>query len=244
MEIGQKTRCPVCDSKKAAEPEPQLAAAPASPETPSADFSKEEMEKIDEFVKAHPKDWNDEFDNFFDKHVFAAGYKETVSKCRRRAEIFDAVRELIKDAKTLSADLMIRIMEEIPKKYPEIGDYQARALAKEFFGSRKTIKKLTFKDAAPVIPLIQGFLSDVIGNNRQISLVWNHKKGDTVNVNDILCSLKTCPEDVVAFGLPVPFPSSRTYTYDLRSPWNGKLVSFVTQVQHLDDVICEIEAAD
>ena len=273
MEIGQKSRCPICDSKKVAKPKPQPAAVPASPETASADFSKEEMDKIDEFVKAHPKDWNDKFDDFYDKIVFAAGYKETVMKCRHRAEIFDAVRDMLKDAKTLSADLMIRIMEEIPKKYPEIGDYQARALAKEFFGNRKTIKKLTLKEAFRFSCEMEceegkaGSLhhkeieealkkaesdSNLQSQNQAVSLSWKFKENDSVKRGEVLCQFNTNSNlPFFPFGVLIPTVWVLTILLKnsgdkpkLKSPWSGRIVSIQTQVHHFDDVICEIETAD
>ena len=257
MEIGQKSRCPVCDSPKAAaEPKPQPAAVPASPETASADFSREEMEKIDEFVKAHPTDWNDEFDDFYDKNVFAAGYKETVMKCRHRAEIFDAVRDMLKDAKTFSADLVIRIMEEIPKKYPEIGDYQARALAKEFFaGCRqnrtlKQILKLTLRDALADDKLLWCAFEEFFQKEPEgITISWNFSEDEMTNADAGLCCIDE--NEMLRVWLVVwtsfyPRLTKGNFTRSVvvKSPLHGKITSIRTQVHHLDDVICEIEIAD
>ena len=253
MEIGQKSRCPVCDSKKAAEPKSQPAAPPASPETASADFSREELAKIDEFVKAHPKDWNDEFDDFYDKNVLAAGYKETVLKCRHRAEIFDSVRELIKDAKTLSADLMIRIMEEIPKKYPEIEEYQARTLAKEFFAGciqNRTLQltlKLTLREALADDKLLRCTFEEFFQKKQTgITFSWYCSRNDMVDADAALgCINET---EMIRVWNAVwtsfyPWLTKEDFARPVvvKSPMHGKITSIRTQVHHLDNVICEIE---
>ena len=217
MELGQKNICPSCGPEKKAEKKP---AAPEIPhQAPSSDFSNEELIKIDEFLKAHPSDWSDEFDEFYDKQVFAANYRNTVAMCRHRAELFAAVREMLKDAQKLSADLMLRIMEEIPKKYPEIEENEARALAREFFKERKQIRKLTLKEAIGFSSVMermsnltgvnseemeemakQGLapfkdfyetLKDVSGGEllQVTTLSWYFKESDEVKVGDVLCQL-------------------------------------------------------
>ena len=187
-EMGQKNLCPVCDSDTGAKPKHQADETPNSSENSMADFSKEELQTIDEFVHAHPKDWNDEFDDFFDKNVFAAGYKETFLKCRHRAEIFDAVREMLKDQKKLSGELMIRIMEEIPQKYPEIQEYEARALAKQFF-SHNRILKLTLREALDSDILENGFEEYLRGKTNGIKLSWDRNINDMINAGAILCNI-------------------------------------------------------
>lgn len=215
MELGQKNICPSCGPEKKAEKKP--AAVEIPPQAPSSNFSTEELTKIDEFLKAHPSDWSDEFDEFYDKQVFAANYRNTVAMCRHRAELFAAVREMLKDAQKLSADLMLRIMEEIPKKYPEIEENEARALAREFFKERKQIRKLTLKEAIGFSSAMER-MSNLIGANAEemedmakkglelckvsyetlkdvsgrellqdTTLSWNFKENDVVKVGDILC---------------------------------------------------------
>ena len=146
MELGQKNLCPVCGKDKLTD---KSADPKNDHQVPSSGFSKEILAKIDEFLKAHPTDWNDEFDDFFDRQFSTANYRDTVSICRHRVELFADIRAMLKDARKLSADLMLRVMDEIPKKYPEIDENEARALAREFFKGCKPIQSLALKNTVP-----------------------------------------------------------------------------------------------
>ena len=242
MELGQKNICPSCGPEKTAE---KSAAPENPPQAPSFDFSNEELKNIDEFLKAHPSDWSDEFEEFYDKQVFAANYRNTVAMCRHRAELFAAVREMLKDAQKLSADLMLRIMEEIPKKYPEIEENEARALAREFFKGRKQIRQLTLRNTAAVDKFIPAALVGVFKHG--IYLSWKRKINDQVYADDELCDIDSSAlrEVIASCGFFVHALFTNISKSPVKSPWSGRIVSIRTEpVTKLDDVICEIETLD
>ena len=250
MEIGQKSRCPVCDSKKTVEPQPQPPEFKIVPKALPSGFSKEELAKIDEFLKAHPTDWNDEFDEFYEQQVFAVNYKETYSLCSHRAELFAAIREMVKDAQKISAELMLRIMEEIPKKYPEIEENEARALAREFFKGRKQIRQMTLKNTAFIV--LGPVALAMICKKEGINLSWKRRINDSVKVDEELCDLDTNTfiSDTIELAKMHISPWSSLFGRNrhhmiLKSPWSGRIVSIRTEpVQSMDDVICEIETLD
>ena len=136
MKLGQKNICPVCDkSSSASGKTADTKSAKARAESDS-EFSPALANLLEPFVKENQKNWNNKFDDFYDslkkdtkKEV---DYRTAVKQCKRWSLIFAEIQTLLKKSRVLSADLVIEIMDKIPKKFPEITDSKARSLAREF----------------------------------------------------------------------------------------------------------------
>ena len=124
MEIGQKSRCPVCEGNATEKTRLENGTIAADPE---------DIKKVDSFLLQHPADWDDHFDQFFDDSALQAGYRELFDFCGHRLKLINAIRNILKDADALSGTLMIRIMDEIPGSFSEISEMEARRLAKMLF---------------------------------------------------------------------------------------------------------------
>ena len=140
-ELGQKNLCPVCS--RLPQTTEKVEASTGNSDKGAAASKKVSAavaEKLELFVKEHPFSWNSKFDVFYDsllntEKCDGVDYRTAVEICRRWDCIFAAIRGMLDNKSEITADLMIKIMDEIPQKFPEIEEMKARELAKDYFQS-------------------------------------------------------------------------------------------------------------
>ena len=130
MELGQKNLCPVCSPS----------AMKKQPDRQDFSVSDEELEKISLFLIRHPDTWNEEFDSFYDELKPADGYEDFYAACREGVEILSALREILSGAEVLTGELVIKIREMIPARFPSVSADRARQLARIVFSASKESK--------------------------------------------------------------------------------------------------------
>ena len=128
MELGQKNICPVCG--------PSAVSESPVPEIIKTEFSDEDLKKITLFLIRHRNTWNVDFDSFYDEFPAAPDYKEFFSFCRNCLEVISAIEDILSGTDTLSAELIIKVMDEITQRFPGITNSQVRLMTKAVFSSK------------------------------------------------------------------------------------------------------------
>ena len=126
-ELGQKNICPICSS------------APRKEHSDVNDLavSDDEREKIVIFLLRCQDAWDAEFDSFYDELKPAAGYEDFYAACREGVEILSVLREILSGAEVLTGELIIKVRETIPSRFPTISADRARQLARIVFAAVK-----------------------------------------------------------------------------------------------------------
>ena len=127
-ELGQKNLCPVCG--------PSAVSKSPIPEIVKFEFPDADLKKITLFLIQHRNTWNIDFDSFYDEFPSAPDYKELFSFCRKCFEIISEIKEILSGTDILSAELIIKIMDEITQRYPGITNSQVRLMTKAVFASK------------------------------------------------------------------------------------------------------------
>ena len=136
MELGQKNLCPVCSKapKNTAKAEKATEADAGNPQNENGSYSSELADLLEPFVKKNMQGWNLKFDDFYEslqgKAKKNVDYKAAVAQCKRWSCVFTEIQKMLGDKREISADLMIEIMEKIPRKFSEITEMKARSLAR------------------------------------------------------------------------------------------------------------------
>ena len=174
-ELGQKNICPVCSPSSIRKT------------TDTKDFavSDEDLAKIAQFLLKYPGTWNVEFDSFYDELKPDCGYRDFYAVCRQYTQIIYAIRRILSGRNVLTAEIIIRIMDEIPQQYPEINDNQARQLAKIVFSETKDSEtpSCNTKQYSSTI-----FIPILIEDDDEQLFIdeWKVKEGDTVKKGNVL----------------------------------------------------------
>ena len=131
--LGQKNICPVCNLQNS-----------SKESVPSQEFLVNEEKNlvqdvtaIDEFLLAHLNDWEECFDDFYDNAEFSLDYRGASNLCDERRKLLDDIQSMLEGQACLSKSLALKVMDEIPRKHPEISENQARQYAKRLLVSNQ-----------------------------------------------------------------------------------------------------------